>query len=104
VGGDGEAAAHRHARGVRLDGGVEEFLDTRKGHDVVEARGNLLLRQSEQQAGDLDVFPARDLGVKAGSELQKRGQPAPDRNRAARGPDDAGEQLQQRRLLSRSSR
>ena len=95
---DGESEPHGHAGGVRLDGSIEKLLDARKPHDIVEPSRDLLLRQPEQQARDLDVFPARDLRVEPGAELEQRGEPSPHRDGAARGPHDVCEQLKQRRL------
>ena len=95
---DGEAQPHGHARRVRLDGRVEELLDARKAHDLIEARGDLLARQSQQQPRDLDVLAPRDLGMESGAQLEQRGEPSPHLDGAPRRADDPRQELQQRRL------
>ena len=62
--------------GVRLDRARRGTPRLREAHDLVEPRGDLPLRQPEQQPVDLDVLAARDLGMEAGAELEQRREPA----------------------------
>ena len=96
--GDREAQAHVHARGVVLDRLLDEIAQPRELHDVVVALFDPAAAQAEQGAVDEDVLPARDLGVEAGAELDQGGDPAVDRQFSGRGPQQARDQLDQRRL------
>ena len=71
VGGDGEAEPHEHARRVVLDRRVDELLEPGELDDVVEAGGDLLLRQPEDGAVEEDVLAAAELGMEAGAELEQ---------------------------------
>ena len=62
---------------------------------------DLALGQAEHDAVDEDVLAAGDLGMKAGAELDQRGDAAVDAHRAARRLGDAGDELQ-RGALARS--
>ena len=95
VRGDREAQAHGHAGGIGLDGGVQKRLDAGEPHDGLEAGGDLLLRQAEEQARDLDVLPPRELRVKARAELEQGRQPAAHGDGSGGRTDDAGQELQQ---------
>ena len=67
--------------------------------DVVEARPDLLARQPQHRAVEVDVVPPGELGLEAGAELEQRRERAaderPGRWSAAGSPADA---LEQRRL------
>ena len=63
---------HVHARRVVLHRRVDELLEAGEVDDVVEACVELLLRQAEDRAVEVDVLPARQLGVEAGAELEQR--------------------------------
>src|SRR6266849_4641183 len=94
VDGNRKAEAHVHARGVSLDRRIDEFLQLCKLDDRVETMRDLAFRQTEHDTVDKDVLPARDLRVKAGTELDERGDAAVDANRATRRLRDAGDKLQ----------
>ena len=55
-------------------------------------------REPEQRRGEIDVREPRVLGMEARAELEQRADAAADGDRAARGLDHAGDDLQQRRL------
>ena len=72
VDGHGEAEAHVHAGRVGLHRRVDEVLEFGELHDLVEAPGDLALRQAEHDAVDEDVLAAGDLGVEPGAQLDER--------------------------------
>ena len=53
---DREPEAHVHARRVGLDRVVDEWLEPREGHDLVEARPDLRSGQPQQHPVDVDVL------------------------------------------------
>ena len=69
---DREAEAHVHAGRVGLDGRVDELADLGELDDLVEALGDLPLRQAEHDAVDEDVLAPGDLRVESGAELDER--------------------------------
>ena len=77
-----EGEAHAHARGVALDGGVEEARHAGEFHDLVEARGDLVLAQPEDRAVEIHVLASRELRVEAGPHLEQAADPPVDRGRA----------------------
>ena len=82
---DREAKPHVHAGRIRLDRRVDELRELGEVDDFVEARAAISrLRQAEHDAVDEDVLASGDLGMKAGAELDERGDAAVDRDRAAR--------------------
>ena len=98
---DREAETHIHAGGVGLHRRVDELAQLGEVHDVVEPILDLALRQAEHDAVDEDVLAPRDLGMEAGAELDERGDPSLDADRAARRLRNAGDELE-RRTLARS--
>ena len=86
VRGDREREPHVHAARVALDGRVDEALDPRELDDLVELRLDLAPAHAENRAVEEDVLAARELGMKAGADLEQRG----DAARASRsGPRSA---------------
>ena len=91
---------HVHARRVVLDRRVDELLEAGERDDLVEALVELLLATSPRiGAVEVDVLPARELGVEARAELEQR------RDLARRvviapcvGPQDPRDALEQRAL------
>jgi hypothetical protein len=98
VDGHREAQARVHARRVGLDGRVDEALQLGEGHDVVEALLHLPAGETQHDPVDGDVLAPADLGMEAGAQLDEGRDAAAHHQAAARGPRDAGHQLQQRRL------
>ena len=95
VDGHGEAEADEHARRVVLDRCVDEPLETGELDDLVEAPVDVLLRQPEDRAVQVDVLAPRQLGVEPRSELEQRRDPAVDRDRALVRAKDPRQALQQ---------
>jgi len=87
-----------HARGIPLDRCVDEFLDAGKVDNRVELARNLGARHSHDRALQIDVLAARQIGVKAGGDLDQRTDASVQLNPTARGSQDLGEELQDGRL------
>ena len=85
-----EPEAHVHAGGVSLDRSIDELLELSELHDVVEAIVDFLFRQPQHDAVDEDVLAAGDLGMKAGAELDERGDATVHRDRPRVGFRDPG--------------
>ena len=66
-----ESQADLHAAGVALDRGIDELLDTREVHDLVELGGDLPAAHPENRAVEVDVLAAGQLRVEAGAGLQE---------------------------------
>src|SRR5262249_8348961 len=79
---------------------VDEALEACEFDDRVETLRELLLREADQHAVDLDVRPRRELVVEADAELDERRDPAADPHRSAVGAIDACEHLEQRALAA----
>ena len=73
VGGDGEGEADVHAAGVKLHGGIDEFLDFGEGDDFVEFPGDFGAFHAEDRAVEEDVFAAGQFAVKAGADFEEAG-------------------------------
>ena len=95
---DGEAEPHGHARRVRPDGPVDRVLELSERDDLVEALANPRACQPLQHPVQLDILPAREVGMEACPELQQRADPAAGRDPARRRLDDPRDQPQQGRL------
>ena len=96
--GDREAEPHRHPGRVRPHGPVDRVLELRERDDLVESLADPRACQPLQHPVQLDVLPAREVGVEARAELEQRADPAAGRDPARRRPDDPRDQPQQRRL------
>ena len=79
---DGEAEPDEHARRVVLDRRVDELGEAGELDDVVEAGGDLLLRQSEDRTVEEDVLPTAQLGVEPGAEFEQGRHPSFDQHLA----------------------
>ncbi len=75
---DRKPEAHVHPRGVGLHRRVDEFLQLGEVDDLVEPLLDLASGEAEHDAVDEDVLASRDLGVKAGAQLDERGDAALD--------------------------
>src|SRR5215207_2767470 len=98
VDGHGEPEAHVLAGAVVLDLVVDEGLELGEGDDVVEVAMGLAAAQAEDGRVQVDVLAAGQLAVEAGPQLQQRGDPAPDLDRAGGRGQDARQHLEQCRL------
>ena len=79
VDGHGEGQPHEHSGGIDLDRLVHEFADPGKLQNVVLAFLHLRLREPHDGAGHDHVFPARELGIEPGTQLQQGGDRPPDK-------------------------
>src|SRR5207247_3580253 len=77
---------------------IEEGADAREVDDAVEARVDLAPREAEHDAVDVDVLAPGDLRMKARAELDERGDAAVHADAPRGRLEDAGDELQQRRL------
>jgi hypothetical protein len=78
VGSDREAEPHVHARGICPHGNVDKTLELREGDDLVELLRHVLALQAVDRPVHVDVLPAGEVGVEAGTELEQRGDVAAD--------------------------
>src|SRR3954471_21089037 len=95
---DREAKARVHARGVALDRRVDEFGHAGEFDDRVELAADLGAGHAHHRALQVDVLPAGQVGMKAGGHFDQRADAPGDRDLAAGRAQDAGQQLEQRRL------
>ena len=98
VDGHGESQAHVHARGVVLDGLVDEALDAGEVDDRVQLGVDLLLAHAQDRAVEVDVLAARQLGVEAGADLEHGGHAARRGDPSLVRGEDLRDALEQRRL------
>ena len=96
--GHGESQAHVHARGVVLDGLVDEALDAGEVNDRIQLGVDLLLAHAQDRAVEVDVLAARQFGVEAGADLEHGGHAARRGDRSLVRGQDLRDALEQRRL------
>src|SRR6185436_13379900 len=94
----GETEPHVHARGVGPNGNVLELLQLCEVDDLLEVLVDVTAREPVDRRIEIHVLDARELGMKAGSDLDQRANAAGDREPAGAGREDPGDQLQQSRL------
>ncbi len=95
---DREAEPHVHPRRVRPHRHVGERLQLGEGDDLLQVPVDVLALEPVDGRVQVDVLDPGELGVEAGADLDQRADPPADGERAGRGREDPGEQLQQRRL------
>jgi len=61
-----------------LDRGVDEFLNLGKGDNLVKFGVDFVPTHAQDGAVQVDVFPARQFGVKAGPDFEQRADAAVD--------------------------
>jgi len=89
---------HRHARRIGLHRPVDRLADLGERQHLGLQHGHLLVRDADQAAAEVQVLPAREVGVKTRPQLQD-GRHAPAAPDLARGRlQGAADQLQQRAL------
>src|SRR2546427_5750249 len=69
-----KSQADVHTARVTLHGSVQELLDLGKSNDLVELSFNFAAPHAENGAAQVNVFAARQLGMKSGSNFKQ----APD--------------------------
>ena len=98
VHGDREAEPHVHARRVELDRAVDELLQLGEVHDGVEDLVHVALGHAQQRTVEVDVLPAGQVLLEAGSQLQQPGQLAPHGHLSRGRLEHAADALEQGRL------
>ena len=91
IDGDREPEPDVHARRVVLHRLVDEGADAGEVDDLVEAAPELLLGEPEDGPVEEDVFPAGQLGVESGTQLEQRRHLPVDRHRPHVGTEDLGQ-------------
>ena len=91
---DGKAQTGLHAAGIGADGLVDVLADVGELDDLGLQFADLLLREAQRGAPEVDVFPAGHFGLEAGGELQQRGDSAVDGDLPFRGETDAGDHFE----------
>ena len=74
------------------------LADIGEGDDLIALRGDFGGSASEQRGSEIDIVEPRILGMEARPQLQQRADPSTHGNGAARGRDDVGDDLEQRRF------
>src|SRR5438270_11541146 len=64
--------AHVHAGRVVPDRGIDELLDFRERHDLVEVPPNLDLPHAEDRPVQQNIFPTSQLGMEPRTDLEER--------------------------------
>src|SRR5262249_13065875 len=90
VGGNGKSEAHAHARRIALDRRVDEPLDSGERDDRITLALNLFPAHSHDRAVEVDVLAPGQLIIKAGADLETRGDADPRHYRARGRVGDAG--------------
>ena len=93
MGGNGECQFHEHAAGIALDRRVDKVADLGELNNFRHLGVNFGAGHTQNRAVQVDVFPARHLGVEAGADLEHRGDAAIQVNVAGGGGCDVGQQL-----------
>jgi len=93
-----EGQAHVHPGRVVLDRRLDEGSDAGEVDDLVELLVDLRLLHAEERPAQIHVFAPRELGVKAGADLEQRRHASPDLRPPFGRVRDAGEDLEQRAL------
>ena len=96
VGGDGEAEPRVHARRVALQRAYR-YTRPRSAKSTMASKrwAHLAARQPQNDAVELDVLAAGQLGVKPGAEIDQRSDPTRRAHLSAGRSGDARQQLQQ---------
>src|SRR5205085_2759895 len=95
---DGEGEPHVHARGVELDGRLDELLQLREGDYLVELLPYLGTAHPEYRAVQVYVLAPREVWMEARADFEERADAAHYLHLARARPRDAREYLQERGL------
>ena len=98
VGGDGEAEAKVHARGVALHRRVHESLEAGEVDDLVQPGAHLAPRHAEDGAVQVGVLEPGELTVEPSADLEQRTDATTSAAPALRRRRDVADDLQQRAL------
>ena len=94
----GKRQPRLHAARILLHRAIHERTDAGKRCDGIEARGDLVLPQTENGRGQLHVFPAGEVGIEAGAEFEQSRHPSAHGDIARARLRQAADQLQQCRF------
>src|SRR5437588_4578413 len=98
VGRDREPETHVHPGRVRPHRQVDELLEPRERHDLVELPADVLALEPEDRAVQEDVRAPAEVRVEAGAELEERADAPADRDAARGRLHDPREEAEQGRL------
>jgi hypothetical protein len=98
VRGNREGQAQIHPARVPLDRRVDELLDLRKRHDLVELALDLDTAHAQDGSVQVDVLAAGQLGMKPRADLEKRPYAPVNLGKPPRRLRDPRQDLQQRAL------
>ena len=94
MGSHSEGKANVHAAGVAFYRRVQELVNLGEGYDFVKLLLDFSSLHAYDSAVEIDVLPARKLGMEAGAHLQKRANSSVYLDTALRGRGDAREDFQ----------
>ena len=86
---DREGEPNVHAAAVALHRRVEKLLDFGERHDFIEASVDLVTAHTENRAVQINVFAAREFGMKTGADFEETADPPIEANLAFGGIRDA---------------
>src|SRR5438067_2342574 len=92
---DGKSQPNVHPGGIALNRCIEEFLDFRESHDLVEFTADLCARHAEDRSVQINIFTPSQLGMEASSNLEEAGNATSDHNPAHARFGDSRQHLQQ---------
>src|SRR5215510_7240297 len=98
MGSDGESQTRVHPAGIAFNRCVDEFLDLGEIDYFIKFPRDLLTFHSENCTVEEDIFPTRQLGMKAGPDLKQRPDPAVKVDLSFGRLSNAREDLKQRRF------
>src|SRR5260370_39315612 len=87
-----------HAARVAFHRRIEELLDLRESHDLVELSAHFAVPHAEDHTIEKDVLAPGELGMETCPHLEETGRPAGELEEPRGWPGDPGEKFQQRRF------
>ena len=94
-GGNGKADAGHHAGGVVLERHIQKVLQLAELHDLIKLFVQILGREAQHRAVQIDVLAGSQVHIKARAQLDERGDGAADRHLALAGLVHARNGLEQ---------
>ncbi len=92
---NGEGQPYQHPAGIDFGGLVDKVADIGKGEDIFEAGVDFRATQAQHRRIHIDVFPAGELRIETGPQLEQRGNPAMPLDTAPGWHQRSADQLQQ---------
>src|SRR5207253_4398000 len=96
--GDREPEPHLHPGRVRAHGKVDEAIELREVHDLLEPFVDHAALEAVDRPAQVDVLTTGEVRVEAGAELEQRADGAANLDSSGRRAEDAGDQPEERRL------